>query len=284
MGSGPERFDVPVAGGELAAYRWPGEGPLVVAAHGITSNHRSWGVVAAALEGRVRLVAPDQRGRGRSNGLPGPYGIDQLADDVAALLDNLGEESAVIAGHSMGGFVAATFAVRHPGRARALVLVDGGPPFHIPPRTDVDAALAATLGPALQRLDMTFADRGAYRAFWQQHPAFVGIWSAEVEAQAQHDLVGEPPEMRSSCVKEAVRVAGRELLAGDDVRAAVSRAECPMTVLWAPRGMMDQPGGFYDAQRLDGLPHEQVPDANHYSILLGEAGAKRVSAAISRLA
>jgi pimeloyl-ACP methyl ester carboxylesterase len=284
MGSGPERFDVPVAGGELAAYRWPGAGPLVVAAHGITSNHRSWGVVAAALEGRVRLVAPDQRGRGRSNGLPGPYGIDQLADDVAALLDHLGEESAVIAGHSMGGFVAATFAVRHPRRARALVLVDGGPPFHIPPRTDVDAALAATLGPALQRLDMTFADRGAYRAFWQQHPAFGGIWSDEVDAQAQHDLVGESPDMRSSCVKDAVREAGRDLLAGEDVRAAVRRVECPTTILWAPRGMLDEPGGFYTEDRLDGLEQECVTDTNHYSILLGEPGASRVAAAIRRAA
>jgi pimeloyl-ACP methyl ester carboxylesterase len=284
MPADPERFDVPVAGGELAAYRWPGEGPLVVAAHGITSNHRSWGVVAAALEGNVRLVAPDQRGRGRSNGLPGPSGSDQLANDVAALLDHLGEDSAVLAGHSMGAFVAARFAVRHPQRARALVLVDGGPPFHIPAGTDIDAALAATLGPALQRLDMTFADRGAYRAFWQQHPAFGGIWSAEVDAQAQHDLVGEPPEMRSSCVKEAVREAGRDLLAGEEVRAAVRQVRCPVTVLWAPRGMLDEPGGFYTEDRLDGLQHECVADTNHYSILLGEPGARRVAAAIRRSA
>jgi pimeloyl-ACP methyl ester carboxylesterase len=282
MPNDPERFDVPVAGGELAAWRWPGEGPLVVAAHGITSNHRSWGVVAQALEGRVRLVAHDQRGRGRSNGLPGPYTIEQLADDVAAILDHLGEDRAVIAGHSMGGFVATTFAVRHPQRAQALVIVDGGAPFHIPAGTDLDEALAATLGPALERLDMTFDNRGAYRAFWQQHPAFGGIWSAEVDAQAQHDLVGEPPDMRSSCVKEAVRVAGRDLLAGDDVRAAIKDVRCPMTLLWAPRGMVDQPGGFYTEQRLNGLPNELVPDTNHYSILLGEPGAGKVAAAIRR--
>src|SRR5918998_4160417 len=104
MPTDPERFDVHVAGGELAAYRWPGDGPLVVAAHGITSNHRSWGVVAAALDGDVTLVAPDLRGRGRSNGLPGPYGIERHADDVAALLDHLEVERAVVAGHSMGGF------------------------------------------------------------------------------------------------------------------------------------------------------------------------------------
>ena len=282
MPSDPERFDVPVAGGDLAVYRWPGDGPVVLAAHGITSNHRSWALVAAALDGAATLVAPDLRGRGRSNELPGPYGIAQHADDLAAVLDHTGAERAVVAGHSMGGFVATAFAERHPDRARALVLVDGGPPLQIPPGIDVDDALAATLGPAMQRLDMTFADRGEYRAFWQQHPSFADIWSAEVDAHVQHDLIGEPPSMRSSCVKEAVRANGRELLADEQVRTAVSRVDCPVEVLWAPRGMVDDPPGLYDERRLEGLRAEKVPDTNHYSILLGAAGAKRVAAAIKR--
>ena len=126
-----------------------------------------------------------------------------------------------MAGHSMGGFVATALATRHPERVRRVVLVDGGPPLPIPPGVDVDDALAATLGPAMQRLDMTFADRGAYRAFWQQHPSFAGIWSGDVDDHVQHDLIGEEPEMRSSCVKEAVRVNGRELLADETVRTAV---------------------------------------------------------------
>ena len=217
----PERIDVPVAGGTLAAYRWPGDGPVVLAAHGITSNHRSWSLVAEALGGDATFVAPDLRGRGRSNGLPAPYTIAQHADDCAAVLDHVGAEQAVVTGHSMGGFVATALATRHPERVRAVVLVDGGPPLAVPPGVDPDDALAATLGPAMQRLDMTFADRGAYRAFWQQHPSFAGIWSGDVDDHVQHDLIGEEPEMRSSCVKEAVRVNGRELLADETVRTAV---------------------------------------------------------------
>jgi pimeloyl-ACP methyl ester carboxylesterase len=278
----PERIDVPVAGGTLAAYRWPGDGPVVLAAHGITSNHRSWGLVAAALGGAVTLVAPDLRGRGRSNGLPAPYTIAQHADDCAAVLDHVGADTAVVAGHSMGGFVATALATRHPERVRAVVLVDGGPPLHVPPGVDVDDALAATLGPAMQRLDMTFADRGAYRAFWQQHPSFARIWSDEVDAHVQHDLIGEEPQMRSSCVKEAVQVNGRELLADEAVRTAVRDVQCPLVLLWAPRGMVDDPGGLYAEERLGGIEHELVPDTNHYSILLGEPGARRIAAAIRR--
>ena len=278
----PERIDVPVEGGTLAAYRWSGDGPLVLAAHGITSNHRSWGLVAEALGGEATLVAPDLRGRGRSNELPGPYTVARHADDCAALLDHLGAADAVVAGHSMGGFVATALATRHPEKVRAVVLVDGGPPLHVPAGVDVDDALAATLGPAMQRLDMTFADRGAYRAFWQQHPSFAGIWSAEIDAHVQHDLIGEEPEMRSSCVKEAVRVNGRELLADEGVRLAIRDVSCPLVMLWAPRGMVDDPPGLYVEERLNGLEHECVTDTNHYSILLGAPGAKRVAAAIRR--
>ncbi len=282
MSREPERIDVPVAGGTLATYRWPGDAPVVLAAHGISSNHRTWGVVAGELDGAATLVAPDLRGRGRSNGLPGPYTIARHAEDCLAVLDHLGAHDALVAGHSMGGFVATALATRHAERVRAVVLVDGGPPLHVPPGVDVDDALAATLGPAMKRLDMTFADRGAYRAFWQQHPSFAGIWSGEVDAQIQHDLEGPEPEMRSACVKEAVRVNGRELLADEAVRTAVRDVACPMVLLWAPRGMMDEPGGLYSEERLNGIEHEMVPDTNHYSILLGAHGAKRVAAAIRR--
>ena len=282
MPDAPERLDVPVPGGTLATYRWPGDGPLVVAAHGITSNHRSWGVVAGELGGEVTLVAPDLRGRGRSNGLPGPYGVARHADDLAAVLDHLGAGDAVVAGHSMGGFVAAMLAVRHPERVRSAVLVDGGFPFEIPPGADPDDAVAAVLGPAMARLDMTFADRGEYRAFWQQHPAFAHLWTNEVDAHVQHDLVGEPPEMRSACLKEAVQANGREFFTDDEVRTAIERVRAPFTLLWAPRGLQDETPGLYREERIGGVPNELIPDTNHYSILLGEPGARRVASAIRR--
>ena len=79
-------FDVPAAGGPLHVGRWGDGDRVVVAAHGITGNHRSWQGVARALGPDVSLVAPDLRGRGASAKLPGPFGMRAHADDLVVRL------------------------------------------------------------------------------------------------------------------------------------------------------------------------------------------------------
>src|SRR5699024_1531258 len=87
--------------------------PTVVAVHGVTASHRCWLSLAEELP-EVRIVAPDLRGRGRSNQITGPFGLATHADDVAAVLGHLRVDNAVVAGHSMGGFVALVTADRYP--------------------------------------------------------------------------------------------------------------------------------------------------------------------------
>lgn len=162
----------PVVGGSLELHELaPGELPLVLALHGITANALSWGAVASAVAGRARVVAPDLRGRAGSRAVAGPWGLGEHADDVPAVLDHLGVERAVLAGHSMGAFVAALAAARHPERVSGVLLVDGGFGFPPPAGVDGDELLHAVLGPAMARLSMTFASGDAYLEFWSQHPA-----------------------------------------------------------------------------------------------------------------
>ncbi|MEU1125437.1 alpha/beta hydrolase [Streptomyces sp. NPDC005899] len=289
-----EEFRVPVTGGELAALRWPAtdaDAPVVLALHGITANALSWGAVARLLAGRATLVAPDLRGRAASAALPGPYGIAAHADDVAALAGALGPGRVVLAGHSMGAFVAALAAVRHPGLFGPLVLVDGGFGFPAPTHLSADELLTAVIGPAMERLSMTFADRAAYRAFWRAHPAFAGdAWTPEVEAYVQRDLTGEEPAMRSGCRPEAVRTDGVGLF-HEDVLSAVHRLPVEATLVWAQRGLMDEEQGLYDESRLAaaGQPATnvravRVADVNHYTVLTGDRGAGEVARAVLRAA
>ena len=167
--------EAPVAGGTLRGGRWRPEGdaPAVLLVHGVTAHHGSWFAVADAAPD-LDLVAPDLRGRGGSRSLPGPAGMREHADDLAALLDHLGLDRVVVAGHSMGAFVSVVMADRHPDRVSRLVLVDGGLPLDVPPGMSTDEVIAAVLGPAVQRLSMVFPTREAYVDFWRAHPAFSG--------------------------------------------------------------------------------------------------------------
>ncbi|MBV8933615.1 MAG: alpha/beta fold hydrolase [Kutzneria sp.] len=285
----PTLITVPVRGGDLAVNRW---GPAragaeaVLAAHGITGNGVSWGAVAQRLPDHD-LIAPDLRGRGLSREADGPYGLARHADDLVAVLDWLRiEEPVVLAGHSMGAFVACVAAVRHPSRFSRLVLVDGGVGFPAPEGTDIDATLDAVVGPAVRRLAMEFESVSAYRDFFRQHPAFVGLWNDVVRAFVDRDLVGEPPHLRSACVAEAIRTDGGQVLRDEDVLAAAHKLPVPAVLLWAQRGMLNQPQGLYTAERLAaaGLPADVrtrlVPDTNHYSILFGDHGSDAVAEAI----
>ena len=278
--------DVPVAGGSLRTGQWGGAGPTVLAVHGITATHMAWLEVAQQLPD-VTLLAPDLRGRGRSAHLPGPYGFAAHVADLVALLDAVGCERVVVVGHSMGGFVAVDLAARHPDRVSRLVLVDGGLPTGRPEDPVPAGGLDAVLGPAAARLAMTFPSREAYRDFWRAHPAIGPIWGPSVEAYVDYDLVGEPPELRSSCVEEAMRFDGAEVVDHAAATAALRRVTAPIAFLRAERGLLDGPPFYPEdavARWLHGSPVVEartVSDTNHYSLVLGAQGAAAVALAVA---
>jgi lipase len=199
------------------------------------------------------------------------------AADCVAVLDAFGIERATVVGHSMGGFVAAVLAHQFPSRVGRLVLVDGGAPFDLPADTDPEAVL----GPAVQRLDMRFASREEYRDFWRQHPSFKE-WNAAVESYVDYDLTGQAPELRSRVVRDAVRTDYLDILTGDTPKAAYSALPADTPFLRAERGMFDQPVALYPDPGALPLAVTTVADTNHYSILLGEHGARAVAAALAQ--
>jgi pimeloyl-ACP methyl ester carboxylesterase len=286
----PEPLDVPVRGGELRVLRW-GTGPrTVVAAHGITATGISWRAVAEQLGGEWSLFAPDLRGRGASAGLPGPWGLSNHADDVLAVVDALDLELDVLAGQSMGAYIAVLAAARRPSVAPRVLLVDGGLPLPVPLEgIDPDEALAATLGPALERLQMTFPDLDAYFDYWRQHPALSAEWNDHLEAYFEYDLGGEDGARRSRCVEEAIRADGRDVLVEQGAIGAALRAvTLPLHLLRAPMGMFGeppgiQPDGLVDAWRpqVAALTDAVVEGTNHYTILFGERGATAIAEAIA---
>ncbi|MEX2196764.1 MAG: alpha/beta hydrolase [Thermoleophilaceae bacterium] len=100
-----------------------GTGPDVLLIGGLGDSHAAWQAQLDALSDRYRLIAPDNRGAGRTPLPPDGVTFPAAADDAAALLRDLGVESAHVAGFSGGGAIAQEVALRHPGLVSSLVLV-----------------------------------------------------------------------------------------------------------------------------------------------------------------
>jgi len=105
------------------AYVRRGKGTPLVLLHGFPLDHHLWDDIASLLEDRFDLILPDLRGFGESTTVDAPYSMDDYASDIAGLLDQLGIQKAVIAGHSMGGYVALAFARLYPARVSGLALI-----------------------------------------------------------------------------------------------------------------------------------------------------------------
>jgi 3-oxoadipate enol-lactonase len=111
-----------VNGVELA-YKHQGHGTAMLLIHGHPLDHAIWDSVIPLMEDEFDLIVPDLRGFGQSETVQTPYSLTDMAADLAALLDFLGIRQVVLAGHSMGGYIALAFARAYPRRVLGLGLV-----------------------------------------------------------------------------------------------------------------------------------------------------------------
>lgn len=115
-----------LTGGVSMFYHDEGQGEPLLLIHGFPLSSEMYRPQRAGLSQRFRVITPDLRGMGRSTSLPDPddYSMAVYADDLVALLDELGIGQAIVGGMSMGGYVAFAMLRRHPDRVRALLLLD----------------------------------------------------------------------------------------------------------------------------------------------------------------
>ena len=259
--------------------------------HGISASAMAWSAVGDALPGDWSLVALDLRGRGASRDLPGPFGLAAHAADVNAVAAVLAEENGgpvPLVGHSMGAYVAVLAVDDRPDLYARVVLVDGGVPLPVPEGVDPDDLLAATLGPALERLRTTYASEDAYLDFYRR-----------TRPWAPSGTTPSTPTCATTCWRHP-RACAR---APSTPRCAPTAATCccrsrpgrrparhhpAHLLLVAPAGMFGQEPGLLPAEAVAGydaavpaLSVETVPGTNHYTMLFQEAAARRVAAAVT---
>jgi len=136
-------------------YETDGAGRPLLLLHGLAADNASWFTVRRRLAEKFLLIMPDNRFSGRSKAAASAASARTLADDAAALLEHLGIKSAVVCGHSMGGYVAQDFALAHADKTDALIL------------EDTAAKSSARNNALFAALALLLAQCGYSEAFWQ---------------------------------------------------------------------------------------------------------------------
>ena len=155
--------------------------PVLLALHGLRSYAQTFEGVGRALGGRWRVLALDQRGRGRTDWDPrGDYYAQRYVADLEAAVEQLGLERFHLLGHSMGGTHAILYAARHPERVASLVLEDIGP------GSSAGGAGAERIKRELAATPMHFADRDAARAYWRT--VRPNVTDAAIESRVEHSM------------------------------------------------------------------------------------------------
>jgi pimeloyl-ACP methyl ester carboxylesterase len=112
-------------------YEVHGSGPPLLLTHGYSSTSAMWQGQIEALSQHHTLILWDMRGHGQSDypADPAAYSEALTVGDIAALLDTVGADNAIIGGLSLGGYMSLAFVRAHPERVRALLIIDTGPGF-----------------------------------------------------------------------------------------------------------------------------------------------------------
>ncbi|HEY2134558.1 MAG TPA: alpha/beta fold hydrolase [Xanthobacteraceae bacterium] len=145
--------------------------PRLVLIHSLGMDRLFWERVTPLLADSAATLTYDCRGHGASDKPKGPYRVEQFADDLAELMDQVGWQSAIVAGASMGGCITLAFAAHYPARATALGLIDTTAWYNAADKWE-DRATAAT-GAGLKTMIEFQVTRWFTDGFRAQNPDLV---------------------------------------------------------------------------------------------------------------
>jgi 3-oxoadipate enol-lactonase len=242
-----------VNGIELAVEE-QGTGAPIVLVHGFPLDHTMWNAQIDALAERCRVIAPDLRGFGRSGFRDEVITMDQLADDLAALLEKLQVAAPIVlCGLSMGGYVAFSFWRRHSGRLRGLILCD-------------TRAAADTAEAAAARLQM------AQRVLREGPGPLVDTMTPRLLAPARAEkhpkLIDSLRRVMLQTDPKAIAATARGMAQRADATAILPQIDCPTLVIVGELDVISPPQEMREiARAIPAARCVEIPAAGHMSPL-----------------
>jgi 3-oxoadipate enol-lactonase len=261
---------IAISTGDLA-YIDHGRGQPVLLIHGFPLDHTMWNAQIEALAEHVRVIAPDVRGFGQS-----PLGdvdpqrgisMEQYADELAELLDALNiDEPIVLAGFSMGGYIAWRFVRKYANRLRALVQCD-------------TRAVADTEEARAGRIKMAdnVAEWGCGRVAEMMGPK---LFSARA-LESKPELMAEVRSVVTNTSPAAIAAAQRGMAARPDMTGLLPRIKVPTLVLVGAADAISPPAEMQAiAAAIPNAKFVEIPNAGHMTTMENPAAVNNALIAL----
>lgn len=177
-----------------------GQGPALLLTHGYSSTSHMWKGQIEPFSKSHKLILWDMRGHGRSSSLDDPalYSEEHTVADMAALLDHVGAQNAIVGGLSLGGYMSLAFHLKHPERVRALLIIDTGPGFKKDDAREAWNVRARATADRFERDGLERLKTSSIEQREAQHKSAKGLALAARGMLAQRDarVISSLPEIR----------------------------------------------------------------------------------------
>lgn len=206
---------VAVAGGEIY-YEESGKGSPLIFVSGLNGVGRYWEPQVPVFSSRFRVITYDQRGTGASDRLQRQFSVDQMAADLAGLMDSLRIPRAHLVGLSTGGAIGQTLAIEQPGRIERLVMCSTW--THCDPwfrrLFEARRLMYQQAGSELHAM---------FHPLWLYPPDYVNSHDGELDAERSRSVAGAPPV--------EISVGRINALLAFDRRAGLTRIKAPTLII-----------------------------------------------------
>jgi pimeloyl-ACP methyl ester carboxylesterase len=270
----PVRDEYIIAGDLTFHYvQWGEQGPPIIFLHGITANAYCFQAFADDLASEHRVFAYDLRGRGDSDKPESGYGIPIHATDLAELIDVLRLDRPVVAGHSMGAFVALYFAVHYPQKLSKLIVIDAG----VSPPWKTIEEQPAWLTASMNRLGTPVPSFDEYIQRLKAAPFLGPYWNRYIDFYFEHDVRrNSDGSVVSKAYREGVLQDGQLQLSENKPEEQWRDVIVPTLLMRAGQGLFTDNDQVLSEENVEAIQngiqscrYVNFPKLNHYTIVLG---------------
>lgn len=223
--------------------------PWLVFSHSLACNVRMWDGEVERYKDRFRVLTYDSRGHGQSAAPKGAYTLEQMADDLHALLQHVGASKVNFCGLSMGGMIGQTFALKYPGVFQTMTLCDTTSRYPAEASSMWQERIRAAESQGLAALVQPTLERWFTAGFRKNRPDEVQKVAAQIEKTPLAGYVG--------CCHAIPKI---------NVTARLKEIRCPALVICGAEDPATPPAMAREIQEnLPGARLELIPQAAHLS-------------------